>query len=138
MSEYPKITQVEWEQVLDRLAAIERVTLPLTPLGPSKESEEDIAATGKAMADAVRSLKAKFDAEKNAPPVDRSNQILASGEPVPEDRSHTALKPSGQQQDYVVLTESERHKGYVRRYRDSYRHLKCGKITTLSRAIAET
>ena len=75
---------------------------------------------------------------KNAPRVDRSNQILASGEPVPDDQSHTALKPSGQQQDYVVLSESERHKGYVRRYRDAYRHLKCGKITTMSRAIAET
>ena len=38
----------------------------------------------------------------------------------------------------TVLTESERHKGYVRPYRDAYRHLKCGKITTMSRAIAET
>jgi hypothetical protein len=75
---------------------------------------------------------------KGVPPVDRSARILASGEPVPEDRSHTALKPSGQQQDYIVLTESERHKGYVRRYRDAYRHIKCGKITTMSRAIAET
>ena len=75
---------------------------------------------------------------KSIPPVDRSARILASGEPVPEDRSHTTLKPSGQQQDYIVLTESERHKGYVRRYRDAYRHLFCGKITTMSRAIAET
>jgi hypothetical protein len=78
------------------------------------------------------------EAAPTAHPVDRSNRVLASGEPVPDDQSHTALKPSGQQQDYVVLAESERHKGYVRRYRDAYRHLKCGKITTMSRAIAET
>ena len=82
--------------------------------------------------------KAEVERLKNVPRVDRSNRVLSSGEPVPEDQSHTALKPSGQQQDYVVLTESERHKGYVRRYRDSYRHLKCGKITTMGRAIAET
>lgn len=71
-------------------------------------------------------------------PVDRSCQILVSGEKVPEDRSHTELKPNGQQKDYVVLCETERAKGFVRPYRDAYRHLKCGKITTMGRSIAET
>ena len=70
--------------------------------------------------------------------VDRSARVLVSGEPVPEDQSHTELKPNGQQKDYVVLTSDERGKGVVRPYRDAYRHLKCGKITTMSRAIAET
>lgn len=70
--------------------------------------------------------------------VDRSARVLVSGEPVPEDQSHTELKPNGQQKDYVVLTADERGKGFVRPYRDAYRHLKCGKITTMSRAIAET
>ena len=37
-----------------------------------------------------------------------------------------------------VLTADERGKGFVRPYRDAYRHLKCGKITTMSRSIAET
>lgn len=71
-------------------------------------------------------------------PVDRSAQVLTDGSPVPEDRSHTALRSDGQQQGYVVLTEAERSKGFVRPYRDAYRHLKCGKITTMSRSIAET
>jgi len=71
-------------------------------------------------------------------PVDRSCQVLASGDKVPEDRSHTELKPNGQQQDYVVLCDKERAKGFVRPYRDAYRHLKCGNITTMSRPIAET
>lgn len=75
---------------------------------------------------------------KTVPPVDRSCQILASGSPVPEDRSHTKLRPSGQQEDYVVLCDSERSKGFVRPYRDSYRHLKCGTTTTMSSAISET
>lgn len=71
-------------------------------------------------------------------PVDRSCQMLVSGEPVPVDRSHTELKPNGQQKDYVVLCESERAKGFVRPYRDAYKHLKCGHITTMSRPLAET
>ena len=70
--------------------------------------------------------------------VDRSARVLASGKPVPEDYSHTALRADGQQRDYIVLTSDERSKGFVRPYRDAYRHLKCGKITTMGRAIAET
>ena len=42
------------------------------------------------------------------------------------------------QKAYVVLSEAERAKGFVRPFRDAYRHLKCGKITTMGRAIAET
>lgn len=70
--------------------------------------------------------------------VDRTKRILGSGKPVPEDQSHTALRGDGQQRDYVVLTPEERSKGWVRPYRDAYRHLKCGKITTMGRSIAET
>lgn len=44
----------------------------------------------------------------------------------------------GQQKDYVVLSESERAKGFVRPYRDSYRHDKCGGVTTMGRALSET
>ena len=71
-------------------------------------------------------------------PVDRSAQILTDGSPVPEDRSHTTLRADGQQEGYVVLSPEERSKGFVRPYRDAYRHLKCGKITTMSRSISET
>lgn len=71
-------------------------------------------------------------------PVDRSAQILADGSPVPEDRSHARLRADGQQEGYVVLSPEERSKGFVRPYRDAYRHLKCGRITTMSRSIAET
>lgn len=71
-------------------------------------------------------------------PVDRTSIQLASGALVPPDRSHTKLKPNGQQQDYIVLTSDERSKGFVRPVRDAYRHLKCGKITTMSRDLAET
>lgn len=71
-------------------------------------------------------------------PVDRSDQRLTTGGPVPDDRSHTELTASGQQKAYVVLSEAERKKGFVRPVRDAYRHLTCGKITTMSRDLAET
>lgn len=71
-------------------------------------------------------------------PVNRSAQILSNGSPVPEDRSHTTLRADGQQEGYVVLSPQERSRGFVRPYRDAYRHLKCRKITTMSRSIAET
>ena len=67
-----------------------------------------------------------------------SNRILVSGAPVPADHSHVQLKPNGQQLDYVVLTEEERAKGFVRPVRTSYVHEKCGAQTRMSQAIAET
>lgn len=71
-------------------------------------------------------------------PVDRAAVALSSGAPLPEDGSHLTIEPSGMQKGYVVLSEAERAKGFVRPYRDAYRHLKCGAITTMWRSIAET
>lgn len=51
---------------------------------------------------------------------------------------HRNLKPNGQQQGYVVLAEEERAKGFVRPLHRSYKHLKCGGVTTMSQTIAET
>lgn len=75
-------------------------------------------------------LELKEQENKNVPvreeavlPVDRENRILTSGLPVPEDNSHTKLREDGQQQAYVVLTASERSKGFVRPYRDAYKHV---------------
>jgi hypothetical protein len=51
---------------------------------------------------------------------------------------HRNLKPNGQQNDYVVLAEEERAKGFVRPVRRSYTHLKCGTVTTMGQTIAES
>lgn len=51
---------------------------------------------------------------------------------------HRNLRPDGQQQGYVVLADEERAKGFVRPYRDSYEHEKCGTVTKMGRSIAET
>ncbi len=55
--------------------------------------------------------------------VDRSARILTDGSPVSEDQGHTKLREDGQQQGYVVLTPAERSKGFVRPYRDAYKHV---------------
>lgn len=108
-------------------------------LGPQTEEPAERDRITQRLVD-VLTVRENWDENKakDAPPVDRSCQVLVSGERVPEDRSHTEIKADGQQKDYVVLCDSERAKGFVRPYRDAYRHLKCGKITTMGRAIAET
>jgi len=45
---------------------------------------------------------------------------------------------TGQHDGYIVLCPDERAKGFVRPYRDSYRHLTCGTVTTMGRALSET
>lgn len=45
---------------------------------------------------------------------------------------------AGQQEGYVVLSEEERAKGFVRPVRRSYRHLTCGVVTTMGWSLAET
>lgn len=106
-----------------------------------KEADELHSRANRLNDEAAR-LERKEAAEKlranEAIPVDRSAQRLTSGHPVPADRSHTELTPSGQQKAYVVLSDAERGKGFVRPVRDAYRHLTCGKITTMGRELSET
>lgn len=70
------------------------------------------------------------------PPVDRTKRVLTDGSPVTED--HRELKPNGQQKGYVVLSEDERKRGFVRPVRRTYVHATCGVATTMGLALAET
>lgn len=58
------------------------------------------------------------------------------------DRNNPGLKqinPDTQQQEaYLVLSDEERAKGFVRPMRRSYQHVACGSVTTMGREIAET
>ncbi len=47
-------------------------------------------------------------------------------------------KPATQHAAYLVLSEEERARGFVRPVRTSYRHTTCRNITIMSRGIAET
>ena len=46
--------------------------------------------------------------------------------------------PVEQAEVYLVLSEEERAKGFVRPVRLSYWHVTCGRVTTMAQAIAET
>lgn len=65
---------------------------------------------------------------------------LTDGSPVtPDHREIIEDGPrKGQQKDYVVLSDEERRRGFVRPVRQSYVHTKCGVKTTMGLAIAET
>ena len=57
------------------------------------------------------------------------------------DRSTPCLNEigeDGQQKCYLVLSDEERAKGFVRPVRTTYRHVKCGGVTFMATAIAET
>jgi hypothetical protein len=46
--------------------------------------------------------------------------------------------PTEQAEVYLVLSEEERAKGYVRPVRRSYTHTTCGTVTRMGDALAET
>lgn len=72
-------------------------------------------------------------------PVDRTNTVLTNGHATNADRTHAKIDDqSGLQRAYIVLTEAERARGFVRPVRHSYRHLMCHGVTTMNSAIAET
>jgi hypothetical protein len=48
------------------------------------------------------------------------------------------IKEDGQQSCYLVLSEEERAKGFVRPVRRTYKHIVCGTTTTMGQTIAET
>lgn len=58
------------------------------------------------------------------------------------DRDDPGLKEvdsaTGMQESYLVLSDAERARGFVRPVRRSYIHLTCGTETTMGQAIAET
>lgn len=66
-----------------------------------------------------------------------SKITLTDGSPVTPD--HREIDPAtGMQKGYVVLSAEERAKGFVRPVRHSYIHDKCGTVTTMGQALAET
>lgn len=61
----------------------------------------------------------------------------SKGGPLPEDYREIDPK-SGQQKAYIVLSQEERAKGFIRPVRRSYVHLACKTVTTMGQTIAET
>jgi len=75
--------------------------------------------------------------KKRREDMNKPKECLVDGSPVTPD--HRVIDPlTGMQKDYVVLCPEERAKGFVRPVRRSYKHIKCGTITTMSLPLAET
>lgn len=100
-------------------------------------AEQDALAARKSVLETKKQLDIAKQYLAATIPVDRSARQLSGGGVLTDD--HREINPAtGQQKGYVVLSEAERSKGYVRPFRDAYRHAKCGAITTMSRDIAAT
>jgi hypothetical protein len=56
----------------------------------------------------------------------------------PQDPDLKVTDETGMQKSYLVLSDEERSKGFVRPVRLRYAHITCGGITTMNLAIAET
>lgn len=102
-----------------------------------ERAQADVSTRSDEVAEARKRLDEVKREAAAAIPVDRAARQLTDGSPVTED--HSEINPAtGLQKGYVVLSEAERAKGFVRPFRDAYRHSKCGAITTMSRPLAET
>ena len=101
----------------------------------------DAEESAKRKGEAVTASRLRLDEAKRvsaaAIPVDRTSRTLADGSPVTDD--HREINPAtGQQKGYLVLSDAERAKGFVRPVRRTYVHTKCGVATTMGQSIAET
>jgi hypothetical protein len=117
--------QRQIDDLAARVTAIERGQSPR--LGPRPETPEETAARSQRIVDAV----------KAAVPVNREALCTTNGKPVADVRT-SQTNETGQHDGYIVLCPDERAKGFVRPYRDSYRHTTCGTVTTMGRALSET
>lgn len=128
-----------------RVADLERQRWEGPPrLGPHHEGPDPAALKRilDAAADKIEESKERNGGcgpivENNVPPVDRSKVCTTSGEPAAKVRAEQT-EETGQHKAYIVLCEEERKKGFVRPYRDRYKHKKCGTVTTMGRALSET
>lgn len=71
------------------------------------------------------------------PVVDRNAATTTDGRSVDEVRAEQRGE-TGMHKSYIVLSDEERAKGFVRPLRNSYVHEKCSSVTTMGSMIAET
>lgn len=122
-----------------RIADLERQQWEGPPrLGPRPPTREEVAKQTERFIEQVRlKIETTKDPLGNVPPVDRSKVCTTSGEPAEKVRAEQTNE-TGQHKAYIVLCDEERRKGFVRPFRDAYKHTQCGTVTTMGRALSET
>ena len=68
----------------------------------------------------------------------QGRQICTTSGDAPSKVRGEQTAATGQHDSYVVLCAEERQKGFVRPYRDAYKHQTCGCVTRMGRALSET
>lgn len=122
-------------------------------LGPQPETPEQTESRSKRVGDALAAAVAK-----DVPPVDRTKLCTTDGRSPAEARA-SQTNETGQHPSYIVLCDEERSKGFVRPYRDAYKHVGrvepvtddvgipphavrrvggCNSVTTMGRKLSET
>lgn len=71
------------------------------------------------------------------PAVNRDALATTDGRPADEVRIEQRNEP-GMHKSYIVLSDDERAKGFVRPVRNAYVHEKCGTLTRIGSMLAET
>jgi hypothetical protein len=122
-------------------------------LGPKSETSETVAVRTKQI---IEAAVAKHEHEQDAD----GRQICTTSGEAPSTTRAKQTNATGQHESYIVLCEEERAKGFVRPYRDAYRHVGrlerdhpasdagldevyqrvggCGTVTTMGRSLSET
>lgn len=116
--------QQQIDAIAARVAALEQARWTGEPrLGPRQDTPAEIQARTDRLVEAV-----KAEMSQDVPPADRSALCTTNGKPVEEVRAGQTNE-TGQHDGYIVLCAEERAKGFVRPYRDAYKHvgpLACG------------
>jgi hypothetical protein len=85
------------------------------------EAEQEVSRRRDREREAEAALENFKRQEAAGVPVDRTQRVLTDGSPVSAD--HADLQSNGQQKGYVVLSNAERAKGFVRPVRRTYIHV---------------
>lgn len=106
-------------------------------LGPRPQSSADVQGQMDRFKSELEKAIGADNPPSEAPPADRTKLCTTDGRPVAEARA-SQTNDTGQHASYIVLCEDERKKGFVRPYRDAYKHEACGAVTSMGRALSET
>jgi hypothetical protein len=116
-------TGAEVPSLEERVARLERDTVKDIRLGPRTPTPEERAADAKKFADRLTEQITRDAAiAKDVQPVDRTKLCTTNGQS-PEEVRANQKNETGQHAGYIVLCEEERQKGFVRQYRDAYKHV---------------
>ncbi len=120
-------------QIEAQVAELQQRTIGDIRLGPQPETQEEIDRRTARLTDII-SKAGVHEHEQDA----EGRQICTTSGEAPSKARAEQIESTGQHKSYIVLCAEERAKGFVRPFRDEYKHLTCGSVTTMGRALSET